>query len=167
MDPGHRWPVLRRPGVRSRRELRHGAEPSADGKLVFLSYWDSGFVRLRSDGSCDPGLHRSNGLSHECGWGRSFRQAVRRRSNLLFGADEDFLRASGASIESGYGYMRVYDYSTPAAPVQIGEQVARRTRSARTTRRPATSPSTTTSWWAPTCTAPGTRTASGWWTRAT
>ena len=23
----------------------HGAEPSADGKLVFLSYWDSGFVR--------------------------------------------------------------------------------------------------------------------------
>ena len=24
----------------------HGAEPSADGKLVFLSYWDSGFVRL-------------------------------------------------------------------------------------------------------------------------
>jgi hypothetical protein len=24
----------------------HGAEPSEDGKLVFLSYWDSGFIRL-------------------------------------------------------------------------------------------------------------------------
>ena len=24
----------------------HGAEPSADGRLVFLSYWDSGFIRL-------------------------------------------------------------------------------------------------------------------------
>jgi hypothetical protein len=24
----------------------HGAEPSEDGKLVFLSYWDSGYIRL-------------------------------------------------------------------------------------------------------------------------
>lgn len=40
--------------------------------------------------------------------------------NLLFGADEDFCKASGSGIETGYGYMRVYDYSNPAAPVQVG-----------------------------------------------
>ena len=40
---------------------------------------------------------------------------------LLFSADEDFCKASGPGIETGYGYMRVYDYSNPAAPEQIGE----------------------------------------------
>jgi hypothetical protein len=40
---------------------------------------------------------------------------------LLFSADEDFCKNSGPDIETGYGYMRVYDYSDPANPVQIGE----------------------------------------------
>ena len=98
----------------------HGAEPSADGKLVFLSYWDSGFVRLDLT---DPAtsLHRSNGLSHECGWGRSLVKQFDEGRNLLFGADEDFLQGIGSQHRDGLRYMRVYDYSTPAAPVQIGE----------------------------------------------
>jgi hypothetical protein len=41
--------------------------------------------------------------------------------SLLFTADEDFCKNSGPGIETGYGYLRVYDYSDPADPVQIGE----------------------------------------------
>ena len=41
-------------------------------------------------------------------------------NQLLFAADEDFCKNSGPEIETGLGYMRVYDYSNPAAPVQIG-----------------------------------------------
>ncbi|MBI4171546.1 MAG: hypothetical protein HY511_02180, partial [Actinobacteria bacterium] len=37
---------------------------------------------------------------------------------LLFTADEDFCKASGAGIEKGFGYMRVYDVSKPSAPKQ-------------------------------------------------
>jgi hypothetical protein len=40
---------------------------------------------------------------------------------LLFTAEEDFCKTSGSGIEEGYGYMRVYDYSKPAAPKQIGQ----------------------------------------------
>jgi LVIVD repeat len=40
---------------------------------------------------------------------------------LLFTADEDFCKNSGPEIERGYGYLRVYDFSDPADPVQIGE----------------------------------------------
>jgi hypothetical protein len=40
---------------------------------------------------------------------------------LLFTADEDFCKTSGPDTEKGFGYLRVYDYSDVAAPVQIGE----------------------------------------------
>ena len=40
---------------------------------------------------------------------------------LLFSADEDFGKNSGRDIEPGYGYLRIWDYSNLAAPVQIGE----------------------------------------------
>ena len=38
----------------------------------------------------------------------------------MFSADEDFCKNSGPGIEKGLGYLRVYDYSNLAAPVQIG-----------------------------------------------
>jgi hypothetical protein len=40
---------------------------------------------------------------------------------LLFTADEDFCKNSGPGIETGYGYLRIYDYSNLASPRQIGE----------------------------------------------
>jgi hypothetical protein len=40
---------------------------------------------------------------------------------LLFTADEDFCKNSGPDIERGYGCLRIYDFSDPAEPVQIGE----------------------------------------------
>ena len=98
----------------------HGAEPSADGKLVFLSYWDSGFVRLDLTDPANPEFTgrtvypaNADGDAHSAQFDEG--------RNLLFGADEDFCKASGSGIEKGFGYMRVYDYSNPAAPVQIGE----------------------------------------------
>jgi hypothetical protein len=98
----------------------HGAEPSADGKLVFLSYWDSGFIELDLTNPASPVFNgrtvyppNADGDAHSSQWDES--------RGLLFGADEDFCKTSGADIETGYGYMRVYDYSDPADPVQIGE----------------------------------------------
>ena len=40
---------------------------------------------------------------------------------LLFSADEDFGKNCGPDIEPGYGYLRIWDYSNLAAPMQIGE----------------------------------------------
>jgi hypothetical protein len=98
----------------------HGAEPSADGKLVFLSYWDSGFIELDVTNPASPVFKgrtvypaNADGDAHSSQWDEA--------RSLLFTADEDFCKASGSGIEKGFGYMRVYDYSNPAAPTQIGE----------------------------------------------
>ena len=98
----------------------HGAEPSADGRLVFLSYWDSGFIRLNLTDPTNPVFEgqtvypaNADGDAHSSQWDES--------RSLLFAADEDFCKTSGAGIEKGFGYMRVYDFSDPANPVQIGE----------------------------------------------
>jgi hypothetical protein len=98
----------------------HGAEPSADGRLVFLSYWDSGFVRLDLTDPSNPAYTgqtiypaNADGDAHSSQWDED--------RQLLFGADEDFCKASGPGIEKGFGYMRIYDYSNPSAPAQIGE----------------------------------------------
>ena len=98
----------------------HGAEPSADGKLVFLSYWDSGFIELDVTKPANPVFKgrtaypaNADGDAHSSQWDEA--------RSLLFTADEDFCKASGSGIEKGFGYMRVYDYSNPAAPTQIGE----------------------------------------------
>jgi hypothetical protein len=98
----------------------HGAEPSADGRLVFLSYWDSGFVRLDLTDPSVPVFEgrtvypaNADGDAHSSQWDED--------RELLFGADEDFCKTSGPGIETGYGYMRIYDYSNPGSPTQIGE----------------------------------------------
>jgi hypothetical protein len=98
----------------------HGAEPSADGKLVFLSYWDSGFVRLDLTDPARPVFTgRTVYPANADGDAHSSQYDEGRR--LLFTADEDFCKTSGAGIEKGFGYMRVYNYSKPSKPVQIGE----------------------------------------------
>lgn len=40
---------------------------------------------------------------------------------ILFSADEDFCKTSGPGTETGWGFLRVWDFSNPAAPVRIGE----------------------------------------------
>jgi hypothetical protein len=47
------WPV-RGTGLRCRCNYGHGAEPSDDGKSVFLSYWDSGYIELDLTNPASP-----------------------------------------------------------------------------------------------------------------
>jgi hypothetical protein len=98
----------------------HSAEPSEDGTKVFLSYWDSGFVAIDvSDPASPQFLGRTvyprdaDGDAHSS----NFDDA----RQLLFTGDEDFCKTSGAETEKGWGFLRVYDYSDPAAPIQIGD----------------------------------------------
>jgi len=98
----------------------HGAEPTEDGRQVFVSYWDSGFVKLDLTDPTRPlYLGRTVYPANADGDAHSSQYDESRR--LLFTADEDFCKTSGAGIEKGYGYMRVYDYAKSAAPAQIGE----------------------------------------------
>jgi hypothetical protein len=98
----------------------HGAEPSGDGKLAFIAYWDSGFVALDVTDPAHPVFRgRTVYAADEDGDGHSSMYDDERE--LLFTADEDFGKHCGPGIEPGYGYLRVYDYSNLAAPVQIGE----------------------------------------------
>jgi len=98
----------------------HGAEPSADGKLVFLSYWDSGFVALDVTDPLQP-VFRGRTIYPADADGDGHSSSYDDARRLLFTADEDFCKTSGAGIEKGFGYLRVYDYANLAAPVQIGE----------------------------------------------
>ena len=98
----------------------HGAEPSADGTLVFLSYWDSGFVRLDLTDPANP-VYTGRTVYPANADGDAHSSQFDEDRRLLFGADEDFCKTSGSGIEKGFGYMRVYDYSDPSSPVQIGE----------------------------------------------
>jgi hypothetical protein len=98
----------------------HGAEPSADGKLAFVSYWDSGFVALDVSNPSKPVYKgRTTYRPTEDGDGHSSNYDEGRK--LLFSADEDFCKTSGAGIEKGFGYLRVWDESHLGAPVEIGQ----------------------------------------------
>ena len=131
-DPAHPWqvsdwgiqdvggPFSAGQGCDADANYGHGAEPSDDGRLVFLSYWDSGFIRLDLTNPSTPKFTgrtvypvNADGDAHSSQYDDA--------RALLFSADEDFCKASGSGIEKGFGYMRVYDYSNPSAPKQIGE----------------------------------------------
>lgn len=98
----------------------HGAEPSDDGKLVFVSYWDSGFIALDVTNPAQP-IFKGRTIYPANADGDAHSASYDDARKLLFSADEDFCKTSGSGIEKGLGYMRVYDYSNLAAPLQIGE----------------------------------------------
>lgn len=98
----------------------HSAMPSHDGKLAFLSYWDSGFIALDVTNPADP-VYKGRTVYEADEDGDAHSSMYDMERKLLFTADEDFCKTSGPGIETGYGYLRVYDYSNLAAPVQIGE----------------------------------------------
>jgi hypothetical protein len=98
----------------------HSAEPSDDGKLAFVSYWDSGFVALDVTDPATPTMRghtvypaNADGDAHSASYDDA--------RALLFTADEDFCKSSGPATEKGFGYLRVHDYSDLAGPVQVGE----------------------------------------------
>jgi hypothetical protein len=100
-------------------EYGHSAEPSADGRRVFVAYWDSGFIELDvSDPSKPTMVKRAAYGPTADGDGHSSNFDEGRR--LLFSADEDFGKSCGSGTEPGFGYLRVWDWSGSGAPRQIG-----------------------------------------------
>ncbi len=97
----------------------HGAEPSDDGKLVFLSYWDSGYIRLDLTDPANP-KYTGRAAYPANADGDAHSSQYDEENQRLFTADEDFCKTSGSDIEKGFGYMRVWDFSNPANPKQIG-----------------------------------------------
>ena len=97
----------------------HGVEPSDDGRLVFLSYWDSGFVALDLTDPSNP-VFEGRTVYPANADGDAHSSIYDGDRQLLFAADEDFCKTSGPETETGYGYLRIYDYSNLATPVQIG-----------------------------------------------
>ena len=97
----------------------HGAEPSDDGREVFLAYWDSGYVKLDLTNPATP-VFKGRTIYPPEADGDAHSSQYDDARKLLVTADEDFCKTSGPATEKGFGYMRVYDYSNPAAPKQIG-----------------------------------------------
>ena len=96
----------------------HGMTPSADGQLLFVSYWDAGFIALDVSRPASPRfLSRTIYASNEDGDGHSASYDDARK--LLFTADEDFCKG-GPGVVPGWGYLRVWDYGNPQSPTQIG-----------------------------------------------
>ena len=98
----------------------HGAEPSEDGRSVFVSYWDTGFVALDVTDPAHPAF-RGRTVYPADADGDGHSASFDDERHLLFTADEDFCPNSGPGIEKSWGYLRVYDYSDLERPVQIGE----------------------------------------------
>ena len=97
----------------------HGAEPSDDGRLVFVAYWDSGFIALDVTDPARP-VYRGRTVYPANADGDAHSASYDDARQLLFTADEDFCKTSGPGTEKGWGYLRVYDYSNLARPRQIG-----------------------------------------------
>lgn len=98
----------------------HSAEPSADGKLAFLAYWDSGFIAVDVSDPAHP-VYRGRTVYPADADGDAHSSSYDEARGLLFTADEDFCKTSGSGTEKGYGYLRVYDYRNLAQPVQVGQ----------------------------------------------
>ena len=144
----------------------HSAEPSADGKRVFVAWWDSGFIDLDVTDPAKP-VYRGRTTYATTADGDGHSSQFDEARNLLFTADEDFAKTSTSQDREGLrlpaglapgGGRRL----EPGRHVQDG-----RTPPGRTTQRPATTRSTTRCSRARTSTSPGTRTASACSTRAT
>jgi hypothetical protein len=98
----------------------HSAEPSDDGTLAFLAYWDSGFIAIDLTIPEAP-AYRGRTIYPANADGDAHSSSYDDARGLLFTADEDFCKTSGSGTEKGYSYLRIYDYRNLAAPVRIGE----------------------------------------------
>ena len=97
----------------------HSTEPSNDGKTVFVSYWDHGFMAFDVTNPASPALLSRTSYPPSAD-GDAHSSSYDDARKLLFTGDEDFCKAGKSGTERGWGFMRVWDYSNPRAPVQIG-----------------------------------------------
>jgi hypothetical protein len=85
----------------------HSAEPSADGRHAFVAYWDSGFIDLDVTDPTRP-VFRGRTTYPLNADGDAHSSQYDEARDLLFTADEDFCKTSGAGTEKGWGYLRVF-----------------------------------------------------------
>lgn len=97
----------------------HSAEPSADGKRVFVAHWDSGFIELDVTNPAQP-AYRARTTYASSADGDAHSSQYDEARGLLFTADEDFCKTSGPRTEKGWGYLRAFRAGTSGAWAQVG-----------------------------------------------
>jgi hypothetical protein len=100
-------------------EYGHSVEPSANGRSAFVSYWDSGFIELDVSDPAKP-VDRTRAAFGPEADGDAHSSNFDEDRNLLFSADEDFGKTCGPDTEKGFGYLRVWDWTAPREPRQVG-----------------------------------------------
>ena len=83
-------------------EFGHSAEPSADGKLVFVAYWDSGFIALDVSNPAMP-VFKGRTVYPPNADGDGHSSNFDEGRELLFTADEDFCKTSGSGTRRASG----------------------------------------------------------------
>jgi hypothetical protein len=103
----------------------HGADASADGTTAYISYWDWGIKILNITNPAAPTLVGTTTYQPDED-GDSHSSYLANGGKLMLGADEDLpppgnCKAPAQHREKGWGYLRIFDISKPAAPTQVGE----------------------------------------------
>lgn len=99
------------------RVFGHSAKASKDGTRVYVSYWDAGVVMLDINDPTHPRfLGRTSFAPSDEGNAHSVSEA--RGGNIMIQADED-LSPFGPEGFNGWGFLRIYDITDPAHPVQL------------------------------------------------
>ena len=97
------------------RCMGHSAEPSADGKTVFLAYWDNGFIALDVTDPTTPVLLGDTDYAPDED-GDAHSSSYDDARQLLFTADEDFCKNSGSQVERGLGICASMSSRTRPTP---------------------------------------------------
>jgi hypothetical protein len=112
----------------------HGAEPSSDGTLVFLSYWDSGFIALDVSNPANPVFKgrtiypaNADGDAHLSNYDDAFRTpnslGTGSQGSGDFVIHNPFVAGTDVYISWYSDGVRVVDASNPAAPKEVAHFV--------------------------------------------
>ncbi len=124
---------------RDSRMYAHSVRASIDGKLAYVAYWDAGVIILDISDLRNPRyLGRTTFGSDDEGNAHS--AVTARGGRVLIQADEAVpLRADGVADgalsttgpSSQWGYLRFWDVTNPAMPIQVGTFATARARGSR------------------------------------
>lgn len=106
------------PGV-----LLHDVWANPNGTVAYLSYWDAGLILLDiSDPSSPVMLGRGQEVPALGSDEGNLHAAVPARGgNLVVTADEDFSPVFADPPSFPWGFLRIFDTSDPANPIEIGQ----------------------------------------------
>ena len=89
----------------------HDVWASTDGTVAYLSYWDAGLVTLDISDPANPAL-LAVAMEPLADEGNAHNAVVDELTNLILVGDEDF-------TPGPWGFLRIFDGSDPANPVEI------------------------------------------------